>query len=361
MPDQDWRLLSSGVDSLYFSASGHVSEGFMASLGKLQGAGAAGEEVASTFACDGAPFLLKGHGLRGYPYWLTAAGYDLMIGKSEPWPPVKAELRSWFLHSLGAEAAVGELCSRLEGDVFDGPVVLIPSRIDVCADIQGWRPHHADFQRFVCRARYRELHQPDAELHGFGNEVSGFTFGKGAVVARIYNKTLEQTVHRDTGASLLWGDYDRDQPVWRIEFQFRRKALIELQVPDGPGVLNGRQGLWRYGTDWLSLRQRSSHQKPSRWPEDPLWPWLRSLAIGLPCNPLIRRRIREANLSRVVSGLVGYLSSLGALTQTDDMVRVMNNALVLGLRYVDERGVPFDRLVNRKAARHAAVWGETAL
>ena len=189
--------------------------------------------------------------------------------------------------------------------------------------------------------------------------MSGFTFGKGAVVARIYNKALEQSAHRDTGASLLWGDFDRDQPVWRLEFQFRRQALIQLGVASGVGALEARQGLWRYGTtEWLSLRERSAHSKPSRWPEDPLWSWLRFVDIGSPCNPLIRARIRKANFSRVVSGLVGYLSSLGALTGTDDMGRVMGSARVHGEQYVMERGIPFSRLVKAKVARNAALWGD---
>jgi hypothetical protein len=346
------------VDSLYFSIGGLVREGVMSSLERLRRIVGEGDEAVGTFASDGARFLLKGHGLRGYPYWLKAPGYDLMVGRLEPAPPVKAELRSWFLHQHGPESAVEQLRRRLELDVIDGSAELMPSRIDVYADIQGWIPRHVDFQRFVCRARYRELHQPDGELHGFGNQVSGFTFGRGAVVCRIYNKTLEQTVHKDTGASQLWGDFDRDQPVWRVEYQFRRQALRELGAASDVGVLTSRQSLWSYGIEWLSLRERSAHLKPSRWPEDPVWSWLRLVDIGLASSPLVRARIRRADLSRVVSALVGYLSSLGALTGTDDLVQVMDHGLVHALQYVADRGVPFSQMVSKKVARQTALWGD---
>ena len=230
MADEQFRLLSSGIDSLYLSATGVLDAGFLGVLESLRGSGGIGNEVMGAFPSDHAPFLLKGP-LRGYPFWLKTPGYDLMVGRVEPAAPVKAELRSWFLHSDGADAAVEQVRTRLESDLFEPFVELKPSRIDVYADFQGWTPHHVDFQRFVRRAQHRELHQPDGALHGFGNQVSGFTFGKGAVVARIYNKTLEQAVHRDTGASLLWGDFDRDQPVWRLSFSSVARRSSSLELP----------------------------------------------------------------------------------------------------------------------------------
>jgi hypothetical protein len=357
MTYQELRLLSSGVDSLYFSIGGLVRADFLSFLEGVRHSVPDGDDAVGAFGSDRTRFLLKSHGLRGYPYWLKAPGYDLMVGRAEPAPPVKAELRSWFLHQHGPESAVEQLRARLELDVFHGSAELMPSRIDVYADIQGWIPRHVDFQRFVCRARYRALHQPDGELHGFGNQVSGFRFGRGAVVCRTYNKTLEQTVHKDTGASQLWRGFDPDVPVWRVEYQFRRQALTELGAASDAGVLTARQALWLYGIEWLSLRERSAHLKPSRWPEDPVWSWLRLVEVGLASSPLVRERMRKANLSRVISGLVGYLSSLGALTGTDDLVQVMDRGKVHALQYVAERGVPFSQMVHKKVARQAALWG----
>lgn len=53
-----------------------------------------------------------------------------------------------------------------------------------------------------------------------------------------------------------------------------------------------------------------------------------------------------------------WFSSLGALTGTDDMGRVMGSARVHGEQYVQERGVPFARLVKAKVDRNAALWGD---
>ena len=88
MADQELRLLSSGVDSLYFSATGVLDGEFLALLESLRGSGGIGNEVMGAFRSDHAPFLLKGP-LRGYPYWLKTPGYDLMVGRVEPAAPLK--------------------------------------------------------------------------------------------------------------------------------------------------------------------------------------------------------------------------------------------------------------------------------
>lgn len=352
-------LVSSGVDTLNCSARGKVSEAFVQSLDVLRNGANDRREVVSCFPSDGEGFILKPHGVRGYPYWLSSGGIDLKVGAAEPFPPVLVEVRSWLLHESGVVAALNRVHRRLEADVFSGRSEVLPSRVDLQADIQGWEPAQRDLERFVCRAKHRGIYQPEAELHAYGNQLSGFAFGRGDVHGRVYNKSLEQQVSGDTGASLYWAGANLDAPVWRIEYQFRREALVGMGVGDMPALLANLQGLWHYGMGWLSLRERTAHRKRSRWPEDPTWTWLRSVEIGEPSNPLIRSRLRRANLDRVVRGLAGNLSSLAALQGTDELGWALRRAHPLVQRYVEERGESFSRIASRKRARFEALLGPT--
>jgi hypothetical protein len=69
----------------------------------------------------------------------------------------------------------------------------------------------------------------------------------------------------------VWHDRDPDLPVWRIEFQFWRKALTSFGVTSMGAFLDNRQALWEYGCQWLSLRvptsdpNRSRHMHPVAW------------------------------------------------------------------------------------------------
>ncbi len=352
------RALSSGVDTLAFSVRGQLRHDFVERVETLKARGAGEAEMVSTFASDGLEFVLAKHGVRGYPFLLKASGYDVILGAKEPFPPVLIEIRSRRLHELGAEESVREVVERLEGDVFEGSCVLLPSRIDVYADIQGWEPVLSDFERFACRAKHRELYQPEGRAYDFGSELSGYKFGKGPVVGRIYNKTLEQRVKTDRGASIFWDGMDADRPVWRIEFQFRRTALVEFGLASSETVLQNRQGLWWQGLDWLSLRARSHHAKRSRWPEDPMWQWLRTIAIGLPCNQLVRTRMRRVNYERTISALAGHLSSLGAMVGRDDLLDVLSSAAAGVTDYLTERDASFEAKVGGKRARLRALWGK---
>jgi hypothetical protein len=84
--------------------------------------------------------------------------------------------------------------------------------------------------------------------------VSGFSIGKGDIVARIYDKTLEISKSGKDWLYDLWG-IGRDVRVWRVEFQLRREALKEFAIETLDDLINRMQGLWNYCVnDWLSVR-----------------------------------------------------------------------------------------------------------
>ena len=82
----------------------------------------------------------------------------------------------------------------------------------------------------------------------------------------------------------LWNEagWQGDLPVWRMEFQFKREVLDQLQLAGLPDVLGHLAGLWNYATsDWLRLCLPSdSDGTRSRWPIRPLWIALSSVDWG---------------------------------------------------------------------------------
>jgi hypothetical protein len=121
---------------------------------------------------------------------------DLMIGRSQFFPPVLIERRCDYLHRVGPRRALLETEWLLRDDVFGGPVQLRTSRVDIHADVQGWCPDVPDLERFVSRAHGRAGHVEREEVEREGvytnsRRLTGLTFGRHRMVARVYDKTAE--------------------------------------------------------------------------------------------------------------------------------------------------------------------------
>jgi hypothetical protein len=351
------KILSAGVDSLYLSAPGKLDQGLTEVLGaKRAEAASAGEPTAFKLS-SGASFVLKEHGWRGYPYWLSSPWLDMMIGAQEPFPPVYIQLRSAYLHHVGVEAAVEAVRRIVATDLVADVDQLRVSRADLYVDEQGWTPQPADFRRFVCRAVRRRLYEVPRQMYDSGRRLSGFAFGRGDLMARIYDKTLELSTRGQSWPELLWDGRDEDAPVWRVEFQFRRKALTEFSVRTQTDLLGSRQDLWDYAMTWLSFRRSGRHHDPSRWPEAGAWRALRGAQMGSPRSGLIRGRIRQDNERRLVAGFVGYASSLAAMSgEEPDLTTALHRAGALSKSYLSERGREFGAVVRgKREGRNALV------
>ncbi len=306
-------VLSAGVDSLYASAVGAPAARNLATARERKAAAAAGERAA-VWEPPGAgrAFLVRPHGYRGYTIWATSPAMDVCLGEGRSLPALYLWLQAAHLHRVGVEAAVEEL-ERVRAalvreperrhdrekdwprpDAWDRAPIppatppplgasLTASRVDLYVDSQGWRPQRGDFPRFVCRAQRKTEFETDRQMHTRGRRLSGFVFGRGAIVARIYDKTLELAVRGETWPQVIWQGADPDRPVWRVEHQFRRPALKAFRLRTVADVLAARQELWEYGMRWISLRDPNGDSNRSRWPEAPVWTAFRKAALGSPC------------------------------------------------------------------------------
>jgi hypothetical protein len=285
--------------------------------------------------------MLRRYGWRGYPFWLSSPRYEIAVGATDPFPAAYLQLHAAHIHAVGIEAAVRDAEAMLHRDLFPSGCLALASRADVFVDEQGWIPRSNDFALFHCRALRRRMFDVPRQQHGYGRQLSGFTFGKGDLLARVYNKSLEIAISGHAWPEMLWEGADVEQPVWRVEFQFRRPVLAAMGLNSLAAVLGHRQGLWDYGTRWLTLRTRISDTNRARWPVASEWLRLASASIGGSAAPLIRERVRRAELQRLTQGLVGYASSVEAMDGAQDLGEAIAGSVPTVRPYLAHRGETF--------------------
>jgi hypothetical protein len=344
------RLLSGGVDSLYISARGGLRAEVLSALeAAKERAQHEREAVPFEFERERSRLLLKPAGLWGYPYWLTSPDVEVWLGRTQEGPVARVQLHSTFLHAQGAEKALTAVEGLLDDELFTWEPGLSVSRVDVYADVQGWRPVPADMGRFVSKANHRELHV-------VGREFTGFVFGRtGGVLARLYEKTAQMREAGLTWMAARWRGYDESEAVWRLEFQVRGPLLRRLRSREPRAVLASVPGLWRYCTEeWLTLRTPTEHAVTARWPVDPAWVEVQGLGVVQSGGELVWREVEAASEERVLAVLQGSLTSWAAMWGLEDPERAARAMLLRVGRYLAKKDRTFGAEVRRKRARLAA-------
>ena len=352
------RILSAGVDTLHCSVRGELQDGLLVFLEALKAEAQHSKEAqVVTWGEQSLSVALRPHGWRSYPFWAGSPNIEVAIGAPPPFPPVFIQAHSAYLHSRGADQAVAEISEWLGANVMRAEPLLGISRLDLYCDTQGWLPAVEDFEKFHCRAVRRRTYSVPIydQAHLRGRRASGFVFGGGDLMARCYDKTLELSVRGSEWPKALWGAWDQDQPVWRVEFQFRRRSLVSLGCSTPAEALAARQELWRYGTQWLSLRTPSPDSNRARWPEAPEWAVIREAEIGSPTTPLVRDLVRSADELRIIRGLVGYASSLAALGAAPGLGAALARTVPGVPRYLERKGEDFGDIVARKRRQRMEV------
>jgi hypothetical protein len=353
---QTLRVLASGVDTLQFSARGELRSDVVRDLERWRDlAKAEGGRAPVTLWRTGTPFLVKDHGARGYSFVLTSDDMDITACSGKHFPPVRVELRSAFLHSMGPGPAVARVVEILTKDFFVSEPELLASRVDLYADLQGWELEDTDRRRFITPATFRKTHY-EAAVHQ-GRRLSGFQFGKDEVLARVYDKTLELTKSGKRWVWDIWGDaVDEERPVWRLEFQFKRETVKRFQFADAAEVLWGLQDLWHYATStWMSYRSPTGDARERRWPVDPAWDEVRKIEIVPSMTGLVRRREKELSEERTLRLMQGCLTSLAALHGCWTFAEAWERARPLVAAQFEERGRSFAALARDKAARRIGI------
>lgn len=276
------KILRYGIDSLYLSFPGRLYDEGAIRLEAARKASRADLEIEQAEA----QISILDHLFRAFPsagklfkYQLQDHAYRIQIKgpKSISLPLAYCGISSNFLVTVGVEQAVSQLQLVLSslGSLEGSPNV---SRIDLFVDYVSDVPLNAwGDEAWVTRAKELDTHR----VYG---KFTGWSIGRGAMSARLYDKTLELKKSGKEYLKDFWREqgWQEGQSVYRLEFQFRSEILKELQSASYPEVLSRLGMLWHYACyDWLRLTiPNPSDQTKSRWPLHPLWdevqviPWV---------------------------------------------------------------------------------------
>lgn len=343
------HVLASGWDSLYLSFPGDLAQWAIDYLSDLKTAAAANGD-GEPIEWPGGSGVVQGHSGGRFAFFVRSGGFDLRLSASSRLPGIYSQVFSALIHSRGVtEAALAVGSAALA--FMEEPAPAVVSRADLYADFIGWIPEPGDLGKFVTRSRSRGEHYDAADDFFTGRRFTGFSFGRGDVVGRLYDKTRELKKSGKEWLWDLWGPASARQSVWRLEFQFRRKALFEFQIKSVEDLLGAEADLWSYGLDWLSLRIPTDNAQPYRWPIAPQWQELRSQRPATPLLGLLRRRLRQDAESAVLRALGGYLTSWGALHGLTDEAAASRHAAERLRQYYADQGRSFGEIANRKRER----------
>lgn len=173
------------------------------------------------------------------------------------------------------------------------------------------------------------------------------------MLARIYDKT--QDVAR-TGADWWFDVWGRTSSttgaVHRVEFEVNRQGLSQFGLLTPAETLAAAGDIWTYATtDWLTHRCPTADANRSRWPISAEWRCVQRAEllqrqIGA---HRITTQLRCGSLRRLSPGLVGYVVSFAALSETsgiDDTMTALGHHLREDERV---RGTAFsDRVWRRR-------------
>src|SRR5579859_5021183 len=291
--DEIARALLCGVDTLYLSFDLAVSEAMWAQLEQEQVIAKQVDQERRAVHCpEWLNAILRPMGARGgYRFLIETEAWSIKLLRDVPnRPPIFVELRAFALHTHpgGALGACQEVCTFLQDVLLDDqdPELVCRainldvarcSRLDLHCDWQGgWHPTLAEGeQRLFVRPG-----QVDWHPYLSGNVCTGYVFGKGHVLARLYNKTRQaRQQHKDWYFTLLEQQnglaYNPALDVWRLEFQLLRAGVkgfrlatkqeltdseeaieAELDAEDLPSIGTVRKALHWAGQVWLYLTKR---------------------------------------------------------------------------------------------------------
>jgi hypothetical protein len=325
------KILRFGVDSLYLSFKGEMAKGVQKRLDALklcaQSADPA-EQAKAQLLIGPHAFMVHDRGARRFPYVISDPCFRIQLSseKSKSLPMAYVKLSARYLSTVTPLEGLKALIAILEtiGDIDQNPSV---SRIDLFADfvsqvdMESWG-RDAWVTRADAMGQYAE-----------GNKFTGWCIGTGGpIMMRLYDKNLEIEKSGSQYVRTLWdaGGWKDGEPVWRLEFEFKKETLSKFGLDRFTSVMDQLNGLWTYAMDdWLRLCiPNPEDQTRSRWPVHPVWAALSSVDFGTPEMPRLSKVIvtrkpdHEAIIRRSISGLVSFMARESIVDLSEGLVRL---------------------------------------
>lgn len=278
-----------GVDSLYLSYRGKLSESTAKALEVLKSAAQSaipGERATAVLGFGEHAFEVKDKARRLFSFALEDGSYRIDLARPQSVLPMAyCKVSSDCLAAIGPERAQKALYEVLRhlGEPDPAPTI---SRIDVFVDFACRAPMDAwTEEAWVTRAdriyRYTE-----------GGEFTGWGIGAGGpLLCRLYNKTIEIQKSGKEYLHLLWKErgWNGSDPVWRLEFQFRHQVLKQFDLAGFRSAMDSLKGLWTYAMAYVRLAVPNPGDKNrTRWATHPLWVALGGVDLAGDPGPLYR-------------------------------------------------------------------------
>lgn len=273
---ETFKALRYGVDSLYVSYPGVLSEEWDSKLADLKALAQSEnefEQATAQVVIGEHLFEVRDKGRGRFSYVLVDNCYHLQASnkRSKVLPLAYVQISSEYLANVGVEQAEHSLRYIVNTlGLVNEPANI--SRVDLFVDfIADLKMDSFDpLQHWVTRTQ-------SIDLHYRHQQFSGWSFGMGGDIgARLYNKCLEiEKKSRKVYLYELWQavGWDGSATVWRMEFEAKREVLKELGIFKLDNLLQLQSALWIYLTqDWLRLAvPMPSDTNQTRWPTHPLW------------------------------------------------------------------------------------------
>lgn len=329
-----------GVDSLYLSYPGQLSQAVDAELRELKTRAQDRNDLAAKaqFKLGDHIFEVKDKSSGLFPFTIEDDAFQIRFSahhaKSMPMAYVKVSSR-YLSHKTPAEAEahLRDLLAPL-GEL-DAPKV---SRIDLFVDFAS----SVDMESWTRSAWVTKA--SSVSQYAQDQSFTGWLVGAGsALMARLYNKQIEIKKSGKQYLEPLWREagWDSIEPVWRLEFQFKREVLDQLGLNSMRSVIANLNGLWSYvTTEWLKLTMPNYDDKTrSRWPVHPLWVALASIDWETQGGPLLREYSpsRAPSEEWVARRALSAIASFGALIGTTDFNAAFDAIGIAALNALDNQ------------------------
>jgi hypothetical protein len=321
------KILAAGIDSLNigFNVSKWLIDDNV--FQKLyEGKRSAGERLFGgngvTVELGGREFIILAKGTKGYEYVMFNDDIRLDIATNcqsgRVYPEAFVQLNSGYLWGKSYDKAVTELKKWLSTiAVINGEKV---NRVDLCVDLATDLPILDLKQCVVTRAR-NKVDYHEIEHYSQGKRDTGYRFGSGSVMARIYDKKYEirhsdKSWFRDIWKQVGW---DTTSGVTRAEFQLRRPFLKEYDIDNYDRLIFSIPDMWRTLTgEWLVLKQQNDKDTNNRrWQTLELWQSVQSATrLFGQCIGLQRYKQKQARIEPLIAQMKGLMISEVALDST---------------------------------------------
>jgi hypothetical protein len=313
--------IASGVDAVYASSRAPVNREFFKSLSDLKAMSNSAGDIPMLLDLMGHTFLVGSRSWGRYPIYVENDEARIGFTDKSSIPGVRIQLRSSFIHSVGAREALDYFSGILKGvDVLTHWTF---SRLDLYADVMGWDLSETDEPNFQSRGSAFSSFKEKGQF-------TGFTFGKrktGTFNARIYDKTAEIEKNHDGWRPLIWEDrHIPGERVLRIEFEVHTKGFANFDVKSADEGFERQGAIWAYLTDnWLTHRIPGTDLNKSRWEVSKEWKVIQNVSLRGTQIPIerIKKGMHEASLTSLIAPARGFVTSIGVLLGAKDYEECM--------------------------------------